>query len=244
MWKNIGLEQCQSFIACQLRAPGGPFGAEDKPAVTISRMTGSGGRSVAAHLAEYLQAKTRPHCPWTVFDRNLVAKVLDEHYLPKWVAEYMPEDHRPLLTDTMEELLGLHPPSWTLVQQTSETIWRLAKMGYVILVGRGGNIITSKLSTVFHIRLVGSVERRVKRIQEAQKLSHADAVEFVKKEDHGRSRYIKEHFGKEIDDPLLYHLVINTDHLSEEEAAALIGHAVVERFQLNRRALVSSEAEG
>jgi cytidylate kinase len=232
MSKNIGLEQCQSFIACQLRAPGGPFGTDNKPAITISRMTGCGGRDVAARLADFLQTRATAHCPWTVFDRNLVEKVLEEHYLPKWVAEYMPEGHRPMVTDAVEELLGLHPASWTLVQQTSETIWRLARMGYVILVGRGANIVTSKLPTVFHVRLVASLEQRSRRVQEKMKLTHAAALEFIKKEDLGRRRYIKEHFAKEIDDPLLYHLIINTDHISVEEAAILVGRAVIDRFDL------------
>jgi diguanylate cyclase (GGDEF)-like protein len=41
------------------------------------------------------------------------------------------------ITDTLDELLGLHPPAWTLVRQMTETILHLAEMGNVILVGRG-----------------------------------------------------------------------------------------------------------
>ena len=32
-------------------------------------------------------------------------------------------------------------------------------------------------------------------------------------------RYVKKYFGKDIDDPLLYHLVINTDLVSYGESA-------------------------
>ena len=45
-----------------------------------------------------------------------------------------------------------------------------------------------------------------------------------------RARFVKKHFGKKIDDPLLYHLVINTDRLSYEEATILIGEAVLHHF--------------
>src|ERR1051325_1337889 len=147
MWNNIGIEQCLAFINSQLRSQGkvSLFESEMKPAVTISRMTGSGGRTVASKLAEYLQARVPAHCQWTVFDRNLMAKVMEEHHLDKRIAEFMPENHKPMLTDIMEELLGLHPSSWTLVRQTAETILHLAQMGYVILVGRGANVITQKL---------------------------------------------------------------------------------------------------
>lgn len=231
MWKNIGLDRALSFINCQLRLPGSRFGAAGKPTITISRMTGSGGRSVAAKLAEYLQAKAASHCPWTVFDRDLVAAVLAEHHLPERIAEYMPENHRSMLTDTVEELLGLHPSSWTLVEHTTQTILHLAQMGTVILVGRGANVITSRLPNAFHVRLVGTLEKRSVRVQEVFHLGPDAALEFMRKEDRGRQRYLKEHFGEDIDDPMLYHMIINTDQVAYEDAAVVIGNAVVERFQ-------------
>jgi cytidylate kinase len=43
-------------------------------------------------------------------------------------------------------------------------------------------------------------------------------------------RYVKRHFHQNIDDPLLYHLIINTDRLSQEEATRLIGDAVLHKF--------------
>ena len=109
MWKNIGLEQCRSFINCQLSSGG--WARSDglvKPAMTFSRMTGAGGLTVADELAEYLQAKVPRHAPWTVFDRKLVEQVLEDHHLSKRVAEFMPENHKSMLTDIFEELRGLH----------------------------------------------------------------------------------------------------------------------------------------
>ena len=55
------------------------------------------------------------------------------------------------------------------------------------------------------------------------------AEEFLKTEDEGRKSYLKNYFGKNIDDPLLYDLVINTDLISYEEAAHMIGRAVILR---------------
>jgi len=235
MWKNIGLEQCLSFIQCQL-SPGMRGGSDKlvRPAITISRMTGSGGRTVAAKLAEYVQTKVPGHAPWTVFDRKLVAQVLEEHHLSKRLAEYMPENHKSMLTDIFEELLGLHPSSWTLVHQTADTILHLAQLGNVILVGRGANIVTSKLGNVFHVRLVGSVERRTERVQQVYELDRRSALEFLKKEDRGRKRYLKEHFEKDIDDATLYDLIVNTDRMGYDETARLIGDQVIRRFHLDR----------
>ncbi len=236
MWKNIGFERCRSFINCQLR-PGMRGGGDSlvKPTITISRMTGSGGRTVATTLAEYLQTKVPGHAPWTVFDRKLVERALEDHHLSKRIAEFMPENHKFMLTDIFEELLGLHPSSWTLVHQTAETILHLAQLGYVILVGRGANVVTRKLENVFHVRLVGSVEKRTERVQQVYDLDRGTALEFIHREDKGRRRYLKEHFDEDIDDPLLYHLVINTDRIGYKDAARLIGDEVIRRFQLDRR---------
>jgi len=43
---------------------------------------------------------------------------------------------------------------------------------------------------------------------------------------------MKGYFDREIDDPMLYHMVINADKISCEHAARLIGDAVVSRFKM------------
>ncbi len=226
----IGINQCLSFISAQLQPPHPGEGYRNgirRRAVTISRQSGSGGHAVAAKLVELLQARTPPEeCPWTVFDRNLVEKVLDDHHLSGRLARFMPEDRIGEISDTIDELFGLHPPSWTLVRKSADTILRLAEMGNVILIGRAANVITRKLDYVFHVRLVGSLERRVKYIQEVEHLDHKNALAMVDREDLGRRRYLKKYFDQDIDNPLLYHVVINTDLVSYADAARLIADSI------------------
>jgi len=235
MLKNINYEKCLSFIKCQFRpvGQGGTAGEPIRPAITISRLAGTGGYRVASRLAQYLQNHAPGPCEWTVFDRNLIEKVLEDHHLHRRIADFMAEDHRSVIIDSLEEYLGLHPSSWTLVKKTAETILRLAQMGYVVIVGRGGNVITGKLPNVFHVRLVGSLEKRIGRAQEDYNLDREAALEFVKKEDRGRRCYLRENFDKDIDDPLLYHLIINTDLIDCDDAACLVGDEVIKRFQLH-----------
>jgi cytidylate kinase len=231
---EYGLEQCRTFLNAQWQSAGKAAAAAEagvpRRAVTISRQTGSGAHSVAEKLAAFLQTRSpKGACPWTVFDRNLVEKVLEDHNLPQRLAQFMPEDRVSEIADTMDELFGLHPPSWTLVHQTTDTILRLAELGNVILIGRGATVITSKLDYVFHVRLVGSLERRAKHIQEMDHLSKKAAMDRIRREDRGRKRYLKRYFDTDLDDPMLYHLVINTDLVPYEEAARIIADAVLER---------------
>lgn len=227
MNSSIGLEQCLSFINCQLHPakprPGLGTGLTGFSAITVSRQAGAGGHAIAELLAQHLQSPGPGGSrPWVVFDRNLVETVLEDHNLPARLARFMPEDRGSEISDTMDELFGLHPPSWLLVRKTSETILHLAEIGHVILIGRGSNVITSRLPHVFHIRLVGSVGTRARRLQELKKLSHKEALRLADREDLARRGYLKQYFDKDIDDPLLYHLVINTDLISFDETARMI----------------------
>ena len=229
-----GLERCRTFIDAQMQSAGvaavTAATRESRRAVTISRQTGSGAHSIAEKLAVLLQARSPiDAAPWTVFDRNLVEKVLEDHHLPQRLAQFMPEDRISELKDTIDELIGLHPPSWTLVRQTADTILRLVELGNVIVIGRGATIITGKLDHVFHVRLVGSMDRRAKRVQELEHLSEKEALALIRRQDRGRERYLKKYFHTDLHDPLLYHLVINTDKVSDDEAARLIADAVLPR---------------
>ena len=198
--------------------------------MTISRQTGSGAHAVAEELAALLQAHTLKEAPpWVVFDRNLVEKVLADHDLPERVARFMPEDRISSISDTMEELFGLHPPSWLLVRKFSETILRLLELGNVIVIGRGATVISAKLDHVFHVRLVGSLEKRVQHVQEQNHLSKEAALRLIQREDRGRRRYLKRYFKSDLEDPLLYHLTINTDLASYHEVARIIADAVLKR---------------
>jgi cytidylate kinase len=225
-------ERCLAFINCQIEPSRLARREEKRMAVTFSRQTGSGALTIAQKLADYLQTHHKDGCPWTVFDKNLIEKVLEEHHMPARIAKFLPEDSISGINDAVEELLGLHPPTWTVVRQTTETILKLAELGNVILVGRGASVITGKSPNVLHVRLVGSLEQRVARLQARSSLSEKKTKEAILLSDRGRARYLKKYFKKDIDDPLLYDLMINTDRLPEEDVARLIGEALLSRMQM------------
>ena len=200
-----------------------------KPFVTISRQAGAGGITIGEKLVKFLGEEDKETaCPWTLFDQNLVTKVMEEHRFPENYTQFMPEDRISEIQDMIEELFGLHPSSWALARKTSETILHLARMGNVILVGRGTSVITRKfLPGGLHVRFVGSLEKRIQHIQDYYRISHAQAAEFIKKQDLGRKHYLKYHFDKDIEDPLLYDLIINTDNISYGDAAKIIGRTLL-----------------
>lgn len=224
------LENALAFVNCQLQPVNRLAYREtavcQPRAITISRQAGCGALVVADKLAKLLQQRGPKEAPtWTVFDRNLIEKVLEDHNLPKWFAKFLPEDRLSELQDIIDDLFGLHPPSRMIVEHTAETVLQLANLGNVILIGRGANVITTRLSDVFHVRLVAPLEKRVEHAHQYYEMSKMEARVFCLRQDRGRARYLRKYFRADIDDPLLYHLVINTGMVSYEEAAVLIADA-------------------
>ena len=220
----IGVERFLEAADYELSGrPKSPTPAAHRPVITISRQAGSGAHVVAEALVVGLQEQdSKASPPWTMFDRDLVERVLEDHNLPKRLAEFMPEDRVSGIADTIDELLGVHPPTWTLVRKTADTILRLAEIGNVVVIGRGGNVITDRLAYAFHVRLVGSVPRRIEHLQDYLHLDPAEAAEYLRTKDAARKRYVARYYGRDIDDPLLYHLVVNTDRVTYGDAAGLI----------------------
>lgn len=239
MQNPVDLERCQTFVNYQSRPA--KRATLEKPtglprAITISRQAGCGAGVVAGKLAKLLQQHSpKDCCPWTVFDRNLMAKVLEDHHLPGRLAKFLPEDRMTELQDIADELFGLRPASWTVIEQTTETILHLAGLGHVIIIGRGANVITARLPEVFHVRLVAPFEQRIEHAHEAYEMTKEAAREFCRREDLGRARYLKKYFKANINDALLYHLIINTGLVSYDEAARLIAEAAVTKGRQSNR---------
>lgn len=228
---TIASERCLEFVEAQARSMNMVRRAHHRGAtsgvITISPQAGSGAHVVSDELLKLLQARASgASIPWKVFDRDLVEKVLEEHDLPDRMAAFMPEDRMSAVADTLDELFGFHPSAWSLVRKTAETILHLAELGDVIIIGRGANIITRHMATALHVRLVGSKERRITHVMEYYGLGREAASDYVRDHDLGRRRYVQKYYACDIDDPLLYDMVLNTDRLGYEETARVIADAV------------------
>ena len=236
--KQPELEACRSYRLSYLEADRNASLIRARrrgPALTISYQTGSGAHEIAQRLTNALQAaEPDGTVPWTVFDRQLVEKVLEDHELPIALAKFAPEDRRSFIQDAREELVGMRPPSWVMVPKIAKTVLHLADAGHVILVRRDANSITARLPHVFHIRLIASLPKRIERVQKLNSLTQEEATRFIRDEDRSRNRYAKEHFHMPVDEVLAYDLVLNTDRLSFSDAVELIKDGARRYFDRSR----------
>lgn len=220
----------QKSFRAYIKAQGVRMGRKDRsqlPLVTISRQAGAGAVTIARMLAEELDKRGTgtEDPPWTVFNRKLAEKVLSDHELPTTLKRFMPEDATSNLKDAVEQQLGLHPASWTLVQHTIETIVRLGRLGHVVLVGHGSNIITANFKGALHVRLVAPLAARIRHIEEFYGMSQKEAADYVQETDRARMRYVKRYFRADVTDPLEYDLVINTGRTGFQSAVRIIASA-------------------
>lgn len=203
------------------RAPGEKPGRH--PFVTISRQAGAGGHTLAHVLVRQMQHEQDPIFQgWQVFDRELCERLMADPRLHVSMQSLLTEEYRSEIEDAIFSLVGGQTPRDVVVRRLFETIRTLATVGRVVIVGRAGMCVTRDLPDGVHVRLVASGPARVQRMMQLLHLDEAGAREAVDRQDRDRARLVREHFSREIHDPLLYDVTWNTDSVSFEAMAASI----------------------
>jgi cytidylate kinase len=193
------------------------------PFITISRETGARGTTIGKALAEYMTHNDKPQiCPWTLFDKNLVEEIFNE-YTHSGIESILPERKFSDIQGLFEELFGLHPTKREMVYKIGGAIKKFARMGNVVIIGRGGAFLTRKYAYGLHIRFVGSIEKRTKVIMAKFDMVKKQAEEYIKHQDKQRIMYVKKLYGIDISDPHYYDMVINTDNFSNNDTVELLG---------------------
>ncbi|MGA8263773.1 MAG: cytidylate kinase-like family protein [Ignavibacteriaceae bacterium] len=226
------IEKAKHYIESHTsRVEEGEFKNTSGPCITLSREAGAGAEVVGQIIIDTFSRFNRDgNRLWTMFDQNLIEKVLQDHNLPLRLSELMEERKYSAVSSIMNEILGGQPGTWNLFHKTNKTILQLAHMGYCIIVERGGNIITTKMDNCFHVRLIASAEDKIMHVMEVFNFNRKEAAEYINKEDENRKEFIQAYFHKNIEDPELYHLIVNTSEMNYEQAAELIYSTVMKNY--------------
>jgi CMP/dCMP kinase len=210
--------------------------------ITISRQYGSGGDEIAAQVCEQLGYK--------YFDKQLMSKIASEVSLAEVQMSDISEDTykgrnflerllvpssrvktaeirswtrdtgggRSVLVETLDEEATIN-----LVQATVEAVYKLDN---IVIVGRGGQAILQKKPGVLHVRIEAPQEKRLANIQRQEELNEAEARDLIDEKDKAADTYLRRFHTINWNNPLLYHLVINTGKLESAAAAQLICETV------------------
>ncbi len=92
-----------------------------------------------------------------------------------------------------------------------DVILSLAETGNVVIAGRGGQAILRNRRNALHVRVFASPETRIRNLMARQGILRDEAESSILDSDRDRARYLQHYHGVDLEDPLLYHLMINAD---------------------------------
>ena len=198
-------------------------------AITVSRQYGSGGSAIAKAIAERLK--------WELIDNEFIDLVAQRAGLSHEEVEQR-EERGPSLVERLAQALAVStpellvapgeppatgPPSEAdLVKITEAVIHEVVQHGHVVLVGRGASAYLGKSERTLHVFVVAPHGLRVQRVAERLGLSAKEAERTLDRFDEGRRQYARTYYGRRWDDPSQYHLIVNTEFFSYDEAAELV----------------------
>ncbi|MCD6286185.1 MAG: cytidylate kinase-like family protein [Anaerolineae bacterium] len=103
-----------------------------------------------------------------------------------------------------------------------DVVLNLAETGNVVIAGRGGQAILRNRRNALHVRVFASPETRIRNLMARQSIPRDEAESSILESDRYRARYLQHYHGVNLENPLLYHLMINSDGVSVALGAQLI----------------------
>jgi cytidylate kinase len=98
-------------------------------------------------------------------------------------------------------------------------IEEIAARGRVVIVAHAASHALGRRPDILRVLVTASPETRVERLA---LLETADAAKAIRDSDRERDQYLRRFYGVRDESPLHYDLVVNTDTLAAELAAAVI----------------------
>jgi cytidylate kinase len=119
----------------------------------------------------------------------------------------------------------------------------LAARGGAVMVGRGLGFLLSP-ERALRVRVVCPLEQRIAGLMERQGLTHETARATIEYADRTRRVFVRDRYGRDIDDSSGYDLWVSTGTLGLDAAAAVIIAAYRYRFGERVMRQISSHASG
>ena len=185
--------------------------------VTVSRNFGALGKEVAQLLADTLEVRC---C-----DRYILQEVARRAKVDEALVNALDEHISHVDDHWWKGLLQKNTFTYEeYYEQLVKTVFAITLRGGVI-IGRGANLILGP-ERAFRVRIVGSPEKCAERVAARENISIDEARQKVVAVDLERAEYIQKLYQTDIDDPMSYDLVLNSDRLNRVELVELILHAM------------------
>lgn len=195
------------------------------PYIAMARQCCAGGREIAAIAAKK-------------FSFELLDKQILEHIAAKhgWSKEMLAavDERRP---HWLLEAFG----NWTSQRVVSQStyVWGMgqivrlaARSTRCIFVGRGAHYMLPRQRGLV-VWVIAPFSRRIERAMQRWELAEPKARKRIETVDAERRTFVQRFFRRDLRDPHLYDLVVNTEHVTLDDAADLIVREYFRRFGEN-----------
>jgi cytidylate kinase len=185
--------------------------------VTISRMFGAGGLTLAAELGNRLG--------WPVFDKELLQSMACDDQIHTRLYEALDERDVGWIENTLRWLMREGVDKSQYFHQLGQTILALARKGHAIFVGRGADLLLPR-DRGLRVELVATPEHCAQTLAERDNIGTALALAEVERIERERKEFLRTYFGKAVSSPTRYDLVLNTCCFTIDQAAELVQQAL------------------
>lgn len=178
------------------------------PLVTISEQLGSGGMAIAKAVAEGLKLELYD-------DQRLQAQAL-KLALPSEKMKGLDEK----IPGWFDRLLGKSPELYLDILEA--VIYEVSRHGEGVIIGHGSQMLLRDFGCALHVHVHASKARRVQALMERHNLSQAVSEKLIRKSDSDRNRFFNFFFQRDLNDPSLYDLMLNTEKIGRDAATEFI----------------------
>lgn len=186
--------------------------------ITISRLCGSGGSTVARILAEKLQIP--------LYDRHLLSEPIEEQMstsAPEKAADPLFNAAQNIYANAPLPPEGSEPTTnRALFQKQAEIIRNLADTKSCIIIGRCADYVLRDHPNVVRVFMTSDEKSCISHEAQRVGVSKRDARSLVEKHNHERAEYYRYYTGQDWSYAQNYDLCLNTATLSYEACANMI----------------------
>lgn len=179
--------------------------------ITISRRAYSRGREVAEKVAARLGYRCIAH--------EVVASAAKEFNIEEKALESAIEEAPPISN------LFVYGRE-KFVAYVQKALLHHLQQDKVVYHGFAGHLFVQAVPHVLKVRIVASLENRIRNLREQQGISRKEAVQLIKNLDEQRKKWSKQFFGVYPWDPRLYDLVVNIKPNGVADAVDFICHTI------------------
>ncbi len=181
--------------------------------VAISRAVGSGGAAAAHRLGQRLG--------WPVFDQEILHAMAGDDWVRERLYEHLDERDQGWLESMLRGILNGEFRREDYSHRLVEAVLAVARQGHAVFLGRAADLILPR-ERGLRVRIIAPDEPCVRGYAAQHGLKADDARRAIKRIEHERADFIRNHFGRDAADPTRYDLIVNTERLSVDQAVELI----------------------